>query len=90
MPRLLLSRTSGPTTAPPLMLLLRPSLHGYVTVTAIHLLLHVGSEFDVLVEAADVAGDFVPGFEGEGYEGDYGMRSSCQLDVWSGIYLRRT
>jgi hypothetical protein len=41
-------------------------LHRYRRSTAIHLLLDVRSVLDVLVEAADVAGDLVPGFEGEG------------------------
>ena len=44
-------------------------LQWYRRRTAIHLLLDVGTELDVLVEIADVAGDVVVGFEGEGDEG---------------------
>jgi len=53
-------------------LMLRPSLHRYVipAAAAIHLLLNVGPEFDVLVKVADVAGDFVVGLEREGDDRD--------------------
>lgn len=39
-----------------------------VTSRHAHLLLYVGSVFDVLVEVADVAADFLVGLEGEGDE----------------------
>lgn len=52
-------------------LILRRRLHGDVIPTAtIHLLLHVGSVLEVLVESADVAGDLVPGLEGVGDQWD--------------------
>jgi hypothetical protein len=38
-------------------------MHRYTLPTAIHLLLYIGSVLDVLVEAADVAANFVPWFE---------------------------
>lgn len=38
--------------------------------SSVHLLFHVGPVLYVLVEVADVAVDFVPGFEGEGYQRD--------------------
>lgn len=40
-------------------------MHRYTLPTTVHLLLYVGSVFDVLVESADVAANFVPRFERE-------------------------
>lgn len=37
-------------------------LHRYTSFTTLHLLLHVWSMLDILVEFANVTGDFVPGF----------------------------
>lgn len=43
-------------------------LHGYIlsASSSVHLLLHIGPVLDVLVESANVAGDIVIRFEGEG------------------------
>lgn len=41
----------------------RPSLHGDPLPASIHLLLNVGSEFDVLVEVADMAGNVLVGLK---------------------------
>ena len=56
--------------ATPPLILRRRRLHRYIATSTVHLILHVRPVLDVLVEAADVAGDFVPGLHAEGDDGD--------------------